>query len=866
MNNGFFIKGIKIRNFRGYEQQEFKFFNQKENISSLILLGGPNGYGKTSLLDAMEWCLTGSIQRIVEDYEIRKERNKKMQKCLLRHNGSKKQVSVLMNVTFLNSDLEIERIFLKDKESDGFFPENSIFKVDGKVINERNTIDFVLNQSISNDFYERYTSSYEKNIRVYEKNRNDIYDMFSAFFGGTKEVEMIINNLDGYPGKNKRKGLIDELNNQILEKFNPELEVAKGLYDDAERKQKELIEDRKISGNVLIGIQEYPKEKLYNQEQFPQDLLSDDSNYHEKIAIIKKQIQLFKEVKYLKEKKAAYVQVAPYINQLQNKRNLQLYRRQVEDPFISLREELLTVQGENIESIEKEKNIQERNKKDISNHKTPSKVGVEKLKHIASIILENDDREFRVFSKIDDYYINLERLENQLEGFKSSDAAISSLRVLIDHSQGFHKLREDGHEECPLCGSRELFSKQNNELVLNARKILGEVDSKRSNLQKSYNEQKEQINVTYNQFVNHLLWAIEKKILSFKDLLTNFDKTKNFKNACAIFGLNFNEVNADLIRFKKQEIQAQILEELEIALLETHLLDLLENDKGELDSIPSQISDNLMKRNEFIILDFQEKIDCLLNFQKSYKKKAERLRADINIDSVDFEQINKKIIILESFEMNTVNDKVMKDAQTDLEKKAKNLKQKELSFKKKQAELNTLKEISRELKKKRKQWDKQMVEEIRSPLQQIYRRINRHSNIEEINLIMDGTTNTKASLMASISDEEVSATNILSAGQLSVLALSIFLTVAMGQKNNVFKCYFMDDPIQTMDDLNILSFIDLLRSELSNEQEKNRFFDQLFFTTCDENLENLIIHKMKNFGVNYSHIHFTGYGEYELRT
>ncbi|MCQ6266312.1 AAA family ATPase [Fictibacillus sp. WQ 8-8] len=865
MNNGFFIKGIKIQNFRGYEQQEFSFFHQKESMKGLILLGGPNGYGKTSLLDAMEWCMTGSIQRVVEDYEIRKEKNKKMQKCLLRHNGSKKQVSVLMDIVYLNNDLEIERIYMGDNESNGFFPENTIFKVNGKNIEEKNTIDYILNQSISKEFYERYTSSYEKNIRVYEKSRNDIYDMFSAFFGGTKEVETIIYNLDGYPGKNNRKGLVEQLNNQIIEEFKPNFDIAKGMYIEAEKKQKELLEERNKSGDVSINIKDYPKEQFYNQEVFPQDLLSIDTNFHDKIVRIKKQIFMFKEFKYLKEKKAAYKEVDTYLNQLRNQKELQDFNKQVENPFKLLREELISIQGKTIENLVYDKNIQEGYKREVSSFKNSSKEGVEKLKAISSIILDKNDRELSTFATIVEYYSNLESLVNQLEGFKSSDDAINALRSLIDHSQGFFKLREDGQEVCPLCGSKELFPIESNELVRNARKILGEVDSKRSNLQKSSNEQKEHINVIYNQFVKYLLNSIDTKIISLNNLLTNFDKTKKFKSACSSFKLNYHEVNDEIIQNKRRELESRILDDLEFYVLETSILDLLINEKGELDPVPSKFSEGLMNRDEFVSLDTIEKIESLLKFKESYRKKTEQLPNQVTIDSIKIEKIIKKLTILDEIETNLVNDKILKESHSDLDKRKKILNQHEELLMKKQNELKALKEISLELKKKRKQWDRQMVEEIRSPLQQIYRRINRHTNIEEINLIMDGTTKTKASLMATISNEEVSATNILSAGQLSVVALSIFLTVAMGQKNNVFKCYFMDDPIQTMDDLNILSFIDLLRTELSNEKEENRFFDQLFFTTCDENLENLIVHKMKNFGINYSHIHFTGYGEYESR-
>ncbi|MGP4080002.1 AAA family ATPase [Pseudalkalibacillus sp. R45] len=864
MNNGFFIKGIKIQNFRGYEQQEFTFFDQKESMSGLILLGGPNGYGKTSLLDAMEWCMTGTIQRIVEDYEIRKEKNKKMQKCLLRHNGSKKQVSVIMDIRYLNNDLKLERTFLGGNESDGFFPENSIFKVNGEIIEKKQTIDFLLNQPISKEFYERYTSSYEKNIRVYEKSRNDIYDMFAAFFGGTKEVETIINNLDGYPGKKKRKGLVDELTNQISEVFKTEFDVAKSMYNDAEKKQKELIVERKNSGDVLVNINDYPKEKLYDQEVFPQEILNDDTHYHDKIDRIKKQILQLKELKYLKENESVYAELNPYLNQLHNQKQLQDFNKLIYTPFKQFRDEVLSVQGKTIERLEQDMYIHHGNKREILEYKNSSKVGVAKLKYIASSILDKDDREFITFLTMDEHFSDLGKLENQLEGFKSSDDAINALRSLIDHSQGFHKLRSGGQEECPLCGSKELFPIQSNELVINAREILGEVDSKRSNLQKSYIKQKEQINDTYNQFVKYLLNLIDTKISSINKLLTNFDKTKKLKNACTLFKLNFNELNEEVIKIKKQELEQQIIDKDDIYRLENSLLNLLVNDIGELDFVTSEFGENLMKRDEFVSLSTQEKIECLLRFKELFRNKKEQLPDELTMDNIDVEKINKKLTILDGVVLSLVNDKVIKESQYDLDKKAKVLKQKEVLLKKKQNNLEALKEISRELKKKRKEWDRQMVEKIRLPLQQIYRRINRHTNIEEINLIMDGTTKTKASLMASISNEEVSATNILSAGQLSVVALSIFLTVAMGQKRGAFKCYFMDDPIQTMDDLNILSFIDLLRSELSNKE--NRFVDQLFFTTCDENLENLMIHKMKNFGVNFSHIHFTGYGEYEMRT
>ena len=54
------------------EAENFKLFSEKfqdvEKIgdTDLILFNGPNGYGKTSVFDVLEFCLTGKIKRILQ--------------------------------------------------------------------------------------------------------------------------------------------------------------------------------------------------------------------------------------------------------------------------------------------------------------------------------------------------------------------------------------------------------------------------------------------------------------------------------------------------------------------------------------------------------------------------------------------------------------------------------------------------------------------------------------------------------------------------------------------------------------------------------------------------------------------------------
>lgn len=74
-----------------------------------------------------------------------------------------------------------------------------------------------------------------------------------------------------------------------------------------------------------------------------------------------------------------------------------------------------------------------------------------------------------------------------------------------------------------------------------------------------------------------------------------------------------------------------------------------------------------------------------------------------------------------------------------------------------------------------------------------------------------------------------------STAQVNILSLSIFLASALNSPT--YDCIFIDDPIQSMDSINVLSTIDLLRSIVVNNKK------QIIISTHDENFHNLL--KMK---------------------
>lgn len=83
------------------------------------------------------------------------------------------------------------------------------------------------------------------------------------------------------------------------------------------------------------------------------------------------------------------------------------------------------------------------------------------------------------------------------------------------------------------------------------------------------------------------------------------------------------------------------------------------------------------------------------------------------------------------------------------------------------------------------------------------------------------------------------AVNYLSSGQLSALVISFSLALNKSYDTD-FNTILIDDPVQTMDDMNLYSFIDLLANEFSNKQ--------FFFSTHETDKAQFLEYKFDLYG------------------
>lgn len=126
----------------------------------------------------------------------------------------------------------------------------------------------------------------------------------------------------------------------------------------------------------------------------------------------------------------------------------------------------------------------------------------------------------------------------------------------------------------------------------------------------------------------------------------------------------------------------------------------------------------------------------------------------------------------------------------------------------------------------------------------IYRKIDPHPDFKEVQFDCDFPEESIPKLNVLVSDSQgyVIAPNLyFSAAQLNILSLSIFLARALHVKTadgTDVRCIFIDDPIHSMDSINVLSTIDMLRTI------SKKFDRQIILSTHDRNFFDLLQKKV----------------------
>lgn len=198
------IKALYIHMFRFYKNKEFTFVTENEEIAPLVLISGGNGKGKTSIVDAVEWCLTGNIQHLNIPYEIRSKGDRQPVNSfgLLRNKDSKKKEETWVELTFIEDN--IESIIRRGTYKNDFGSEKTSLSIiqEGKTLDEETaqkwlSMHFDSDERLFSDFFYKYfICNLQKTEDFRSKSRKKMTEEFEDFTLEHSEAKQVLANLE----------------------------------------------------------------------------------------------------------------------------------------------------------------------------------------------------------------------------------------------------------------------------------------------------------------------------------------------------------------------------------------------------------------------------------------------------------------------------------------------------------------------------------------------------------------------------------------------------------------------------------------------------------------------------------------------
>lgn len=880
------IKEVKIKNFRGYginKNSEDGFFTFKDlNKSDLIILSGYNGFGKTSFYDAIEWCLTDKVQRLMELDDVFKQGKNNLKKSeYLQFNKeflNNGEVEVAVTLVNKNEECYIRRV-TRCKSLQDLKYKSTCYNRHGKVLTQKEMHSLIGGSDKRIDIRKKIEYTVKSSILGQER-INDFLRLTKpserkeAIFNlvGLNSVAEI-NKLAQNKKLNHPKSLLQDIRKTKLEYDKSRIDIEKwfkikgfGTFDNYFGK----VEDD------IKYINENLRRLNVNIDNFE---IIDDINYENIINTIDNYIR-FNDIVNKDEKEKNYqlknLFKTWYINRL-NHTNIKLdkvkflseFNRNIIEEKIKENKEKVDLHSKSIlevEEIEKSifiydsiannsnyiinydegksetieiENIEELldDIKDFYIHfKMYINIGV--LKHNARLNKDIIDEIKSINSKIGKNTISATKINEKKESLNKINKNNNTYRKILGKVKDF--IIDKKLKECPICKNSEFDSiisdieilrqEKDSQLVHIINRTLADGNEEIYNLQKLLSDDEKDLKIQKDNLlkdINKIKTIMYDMYKVFSEDYETLKKYIDKQHKCLIkrkqtFDNELQKFNGQLEMFVSKLLEVR--KEFRINEM---------NFKDELDLIKK----SYINLKNFYIRILQDKYD-LIDVSNSQIK--ELVKDDIDDSKIKYLlnelNINKKI--KESFK----NLQIYQMSRDEKEKY--NL---YIRFKTK---IDKIEELSKELDRNINNYSNiiENIQSVQEDLMQklvkddslaiwIFKQINPHPLYNGFKFKVDDTgTN-----IVSEENENIFLDHIFSSAQLNVLALSIFLGFYLTRKDNELDQVFLDDPIQNMDDYNILAVIDIFRLITNDKINKT-----LVISTHDENFKKLLAVKFRN--------------------
>ncbi len=747
----FQIESIRIFNFKVFEDYFIDF-----KRSSLVTFGGPNGYGKTTIFDAIELALTGNIYRFMEidkssgneDNIVARDINKKVEIELV--------LSDTQNKIIIKRELKKISKLKRDNKTSNF---SNLWKLVRIIGDEQKEL----------EQKELETLLGEIDLKKYYNNFFYIQQEDTAHFFRKDEKKRLeeISKLFDIEKEEKELEKVVEFRKKVRDiKYKKEVEketLSKGI--DTSTESSDTLEYKKLL-TWIDTPKEWDKESIVFNDV--------DSKF--------KYLAELDKIKLLLEWKNDFIKYYKiYI--LKNKKEIikallvgynfwKQYDSLISDAHEKHMLQNILVKFDKIDNfLNKRINI--------------------------SLLKGKIDFDFNEFE------INLNELILQKNNLSKSNAIISELvRVRESFIKSFKKSKIDDNE-CPLCGTD--FTDEQNSLfnaIDEKKKFLDglvEDDSKIYNDKlQEFIAKKEKLKELIVILLNDEKYRFSKEYIQFLKKYKQHEKlTLRFYNFLSSQGI-------DMSTFLLFDIKETINEEK----LNSLVYDILK-----------LVDDKVRFTEEFMIIQSEN------NFVSIYQEYFAKKETNMNLVSINDIESKKSYIEYQYYKFN-------KDKQLKIEKFEKEIKKLDDLLE----QLAKLEKIYRDEIATHRQ---KIIKDIEIPFYIYSGKILQ--SIREENAtgvyIKDSVRNgDKLNNLRFVSkwDSDQDIINTTSSGQLAgiVIALTLVLNSVYSKG---FGTILIDDPVQSMDDINMISLMELLRNDFKDKQ--------FFISTHEDSIEKYILYK-----------------------
>ncbi|MEH7274706.1 AAA family ATPase [Neobacillus vireti] len=902
------IKRIVIESFRGFnEKRDFLI-----NDAQLILIYGPNGHGKTSFFDSIEWSLTGKINRYDAPTD---ERNRSK---FVGNTFSSKPPFVQIVLADEEQELIITRKGIKDDSKTDYGRSILGVEVSGevcllgnaaqgyinnKIINSE-WLDKINQENLGNIFNLTHYSSQEKmNHFLKGAKEGERYDALSTILG-TEQYNSYKNKFKD--AQNIFKSEIDDIDDVIIEvkvkketisnEINKLKDKAKQYnYNETQElllKYNQLFSQHlNLDDNVDTLLQMIHKDNSnlfkerneLNQNYETLELLRNDlhkyKQKYESLSIDRNQLKIVNKLiqfnaklldfKWMKENYKDFIEgTKDYDNKINNKNDIKQEISALEkyikslDIFVSSINFTLdkSINSNNFESFRRLVT------NEISNTNLKDKFFNQLIRVETNLLdIKNKENELKEIKRKKDenevWLKNLERINNRYS---------TLLRHVIEYVQSIDKL-----DNCPVCGNKEITSEYLIDYTQKAQKEVNvDIPHAQEALNKSVDEydqcklQISKIQEKYKEDLNQIRLEIEKVSESIdeqRNKLTNLYKSLN-NLIQTIFVIEENDSKYQRL-IDEYQLELNSIEDLETVINTTQ--NLKDNMLKESVLLQNELNNEIVRGlNQKIEINniFLEGYRLRLNEVSYQKESYEPETVSEFVESQFNSYRNKQKIIDEKTTLlgNLIADieslkiqQLLRIKTNEYEKEEKALSVLENQKQGINQKISILEEASKKVPSAIETLNQKAIEELFEVVQKIYSKLNSHPIFNKVNFKKEKRYGTFKLLLNVLSDNEVEAnpTYIYSAAQINTIALSLFLSMAITQEWCSLNIVAMDDPIQSMDSLNSLAYIDFLR-QLTDQEGYNK---QLIISTHDSSFFELMQKKFQLFDV--AIIRFSGYSE-----